>query len=153
MYTLHHAPRLLIVDDSASDARLLKDTLRDYTPPDFIHVVTDGQKALEFLHRRNRSGDVPLRPDLIIMDLNMPKVTGQDVLEEIKADPELRSIPVIMFTSSENEGDVRRAYDAHVNCFVTKPMEPEGWTRVVAAIEAFWFKTVTLPVSKTLPGT
>ncbi len=137
-------PRLLIVDDSPSDARLLKDTLRDYTQSDFVHVVEDGQKALEFLHQKS-NGNPASRPDLIIMDLNMPRVTGLDVLEDIKADPELRSIPVIMFTSSEDEADVRRAYDAHVNCFVTKPVEPAGWMRVVAAMETFWLRTVTLP--------
>jgi len=126
------------VDYSPSDARLLKDTLRDYTPPDCVHVVEDGLQALEYLHGQSK-------PDLIIMDLNMPKLSGQDVLEEIKGDPELRSIPVIMFTSSENEADVQRAYDAHVNCFVTKPQEPAGWMRVVTAIESFWLRTATLP--------
>jgi CheY-like chemotaxis protein len=139
-----HLPRLLIVDDSPSDARLLTDALRDHTRPELVHVVNDGQKALDYLHHES-NGDRTPRPDLIIMDLNMPRRSGQDVLEQIKTDPELRSIPVIMFTSSEDETDVRRAYDAHVNCFVIKPSEAAGWLRAVKAIEAFWLQTVTLP--------
>jgi chemotaxis family two-component system response regulator Rcp1 len=144
MHRTDHFPRLLIVEDSPSDARLLKDALRDYTQPELVHVVNDGQMALDFLHHESNRNRLA-RPDLIIMDLNMPKRSGQDVLEEIKTDPALRSIPVIMFTSSENESDVRRAYDAHANCFITKPMEAAGWLRVVEAIESFWLKTVTLP--------
>jgi chemotaxis family two-component system response regulator Rcp1 len=142
LYRSDHNPRLLIVDDNPSDAKLLSDTLRRYTRPEYIHVVDDGEKALEYLHRQNGSTTLP---DLIIMDLNMPRRTGQDVLENIKMDPKLRSIPVIMFTSSENEKDVRNAYNAHVNCFVTKPIELAGWERVVAAIQAFWLETATLP--------
>lgn len=139
MHKPEHAPRLLIVDDNPTDASLLKVALRNQGRTEFIHVVDDGAKALDFLKRDNP------QPDLIIMDLNMPRRSGHEVLAVIKQDAELRSIPVIMFTSSENEADVRKAYEAHVNCFVTKPSDYATWARVVAAIENFWLETATLP--------
>lgn len=125
------------------DATLFKHALREHDLVS-IHVVEDGQQALDFLRRVVGGVDAP-RPDLILLDLSIPRRSGHEVLKVVKTEPDLRSIPVIMFTSSTSQEDVRRAYDAHVNCYVAKPVDQDEWAHVVAVIEMFWFQTATLP--------
>jgi chemotaxis family two-component system response regulator Rcp1 len=136
--------RLLIVDDNQLEAMLLKHALLAHCREASIRIVDDGQQALDFLHGVSQGRHAPL-PDIIILDLSLPRRNGHQVLEAIKAQPALRSIPVIMFTSSTKEEDIRKAYDLHVNCYVTKPVDQAKWAHAVAVIEMFWLQTATLP--------
>ena len=109
-----------------------------------MHVVEDGVEAMEFLRRQGRFGDAP-RPDLILLDLNLPRKDGREVLAEVKADPALKRIPVVVLTTSRAEEDVLRAYDLHANCYVTKPVDLAQFMKIVALIDEFWVNVVTLP--------
>jgi len=144
MYGTERSLRLLIVDDNPFDANLLKRAFQEHTPEASIRIVEDGHQALDFLHGVVRGVDAP-RPDIIVLDLSLPRRNGHQVLEAIKTKPELRSIPVIMFTSSTSEEDIRKAYDLHVNCYVTKPVDQDKWAHAVAVIEMFWLQTAILP--------
>ena len=135
---------ILLVEDNPGDARLTQEAMRAAKMTNVLHVVEDGEQAMEFLRRRSRFKDAP-RPDLILLDLNLPKKDGRSVLAEVKTDPDLRRIPVVVLTTSRSEEDVLQAYDMHANAYVTKPVNLEKFMRIVALIDEFWLKVVTLP--------
>ena len=136
--------KILLVEDSPTDALLAQEALRGTNIPNNIHLVEDGVEALAFLHCEGPYAHAP-RPDLILLDLHLPKKGGQEVLEEIKADPALKDIPVVVLTTSQDAGDVSKAYDLHANCYISKPVDFLQFTEVVQAIAHFWFAVVTLP--------
>jgi len=139
-----HSIEILLVEDNPGDARLTIEAMREAKVRNRMHVVEDGVEAMEFLRRQGRFGDAP-RPDLILLDLNLPRKDGREVLAEVKTDPDLKRIPVVVLTTSRAEEDVLRAYDLHANCYVTKPVDFEQFMRVVREIDEFWVKVVTLP--------
>lgn len=141
---LVHAIDILLVEDSAADVRLTRESLRDTKLINRLTVASDGAEALAILRRQGVYANAP-RPDLILLDLNLPKKNGRAVLGEIKEDPDLRRIPVVIVTSSAAEEDVVRSYNLHANCYITKPLELENFARVVRAIEDFWVGIVKLP--------
>lgn len=138
------AIEVLLVEDSPGDVRLTIEALREAKVLNHLHVVTDGEQALEFLHREGSYRDAPT-PDLILLDLNLPRIDGREVLSEIKSDPELKLIPVVVLTTSSAGEDILRVYDLNANCFITKPVDLEQFIRVVRAIEDFWLTVVKLP--------
>jgi len=138
---------LLLVEDSEPDVRLTKEALKEAKVWNNLWVVEDGVEAMEFLRRQGRHTDAP-RPDLILLDLNLPRKDGRQVLQEIKADPSLRRIPVVILTTSRDEADVLRAYDLHANCYITKPVDFNRFMEVVKSIEDFWLTVVRLPGGK-----
>jgi CheY-like chemotaxis protein len=135
---------ILLVEDNPGDARLTQEAMRAAKMTNVLHIVEDGVQAMEFLRQRSRFKDAP-RPDLILLDLNLPKKDGRSVLAEVKADPDLRRIPVVVLTTSRSEEDVMLAYDMHANAYVTKPVNLDQFMRIVALIDEFWLKVVTLP--------
>ena len=135
---------ILLVEDNPGDARLTIEAMRDAKVNNRIHVVEDGVEALAFLRREGRYSEAP-RPDLVLLDLNLPRKDGREVLAEVKADPALRRIPVVVLTTSRAEEDVLRAYDLHANCYVTKPVDLEQFMKVIRFIDEFWVSVVTLP--------
>lgn len=135
---------ILMVEDNPHDVRLTREAFMDAEITNSISVAPDGEEALDFLYRRGAHAGAP-RPDLIFLDLNLPKKNGCEVLAEIKADPDLRRIPVLVFTTSGDAEDIRRAYDLHVNAYIRKPMDLDRFTRIVAAVEEFWFSVANLP--------
>ncbi len=135
---------ILLVEDNPGDARLTQEAMRAAKLSNNLHIVEDGVEAMEFLRRQGRFGDAP-RPDLILLDLNLPRMDGREVLAEVKSDPDLRRIPVVVLTTSRAEEDVIRAYDLHANCYVTKPVDLAQFMKIVAQIDEFWVKVVTLP--------
>jgi two-component system, chemotaxis family, response regulator Rcp1 len=137
---------LLLVEDSEPDVRLTREALAEAKVWHRLSVVEDGVEAMDFLYRRGRYADAP-RPDLILLDLNLPRKDGRQVLKEIKADPSLRRIPVVILTTSRDEGDVLRAYDLHANCYIPKPVDFNRFMEVVKSIEDFWLTVVRLPQS------
>ncbi len=135
---------ILMVEDNPGDVRLTREALKEGKVRNHLHWVDDGVKALAFLRREGEHAGAP-RPDLILLDLNLPRMDGREVLGRIKADPSLRHIPVVILTSSQAEQDVVRAYDLHANCYVTKPVDLDRFITVVKSIEDFWFSIVRLP--------
>ena len=135
---------ILIVEDNPTDVMILHEALDSAKLRVKLHTVSDGVAALEFLRRMGPHALAP-RPDLILLDLNLPRKNGHEVLAELKADVSLRSIPVVMLTTSQAEDDVARAYAGHVNCYIRKPVNFERFVEVVKSIEDFWFTVVTLP--------
>jgi len=135
---------ILLVEDSPSDADLTVDAFSEARVLNNLHWVEDGVEALTFLRRQGQYSDVP-RPDLILLDLNMPKKDGREVLAEIKADSLLKRIPVIILTTSAAERDILKTYELNGNCYVTKPIDVEQFMSVVKIIEAFWLAVVQLP--------
>lgn len=135
---------ILLVEDSPSDVRLTREALKDAKILNNLSVASDGEEAMEYLHRTGRHADA-VRPDLVLLDLNLPRKDGREVLAEMKADEELRSIPVVVLTTSRSEEDVLRAYDLHANCFITKPVGLDQFLRIVESIHGFWLSIVTLP--------
>jgi two-component system, chemotaxis family, response regulator Rcp1 len=135
---------ILLVEDNPGDVELTREALHDGKVHMNLSVVNDGVEALAFLHREREYAGSP-RPDLILLDLNLPKKDGRAVLGEIKGDPELRHIPVVVLTSSQAEQDIVRAYDLHANCYVTKPVDLDQFITIVRSIEQFWFTVVKLP--------
>jgi len=135
---------ILLVEDNPGDVRLTQEALREAKVRNNLHVVSDGEEALKFLYRRDGYSDAP-RPDIILLDLNLPKKNGQEVLAEIKADPGLRRIPVVILTTSKAEEDILKSYDLHANCYVTKPVDFEQFIRVIQSIQEFWLTVVKLP--------
>ena len=135
---------ILLVEDNPGDVRLTREALKEGKVRNHLSVAEDGAKAIEFLFRRGSYADAP-RPDLILLDLNLPKKDGRQVLAEIKADASLRSIPVVVLTTSQADEDVVNAYDLHVNCYITKPIDLSQFLNVVKAIEDFWLTIVKLP--------
>jgi chemotaxis family two-component system response regulator Rcp1 len=135
---------ILLVEDNPGDARLAVEALKDSKVHNNLYHVEDGEEAMEFLRRRGEYADAP-QPDLVLLDLNLPRKDGREVLEEIKADPNLRCIPVVVLTTSEAERDLVRTYDLHANAYVVKPLDLDRFIEVVQAIEDFWFAIVKLP--------
>lgn len=135
---------VLVVEDNLGDARLIKELLNGGDTQHQIHHVDDGVKAMDFLRRRGTYDESP-RPDLVILDLNLPRKDGREVLAEVKTDPHLRSIPVVILTTSEAEEDVRNCYELHANCFVTKPADFDDFNTVMRMIDEFWFGVAQRP--------
>jgi CheY-like chemotaxis protein len=138
------AVEILLVEDNEGDVRLTREALREGHLRNHLHVAEDGERALDFLYRRGEYVDAP-RPDLILLDLNLPRRDGREVLAEIKNDPSLKRIPVVVLTTSRAEADLVRMYDLHANCFITKPVDFDQFIQVVKTIENFWFTIVVLP--------
>lgn len=135
---------ILLVEDNPGDVRLTQEGLKEGKVRNTLHVVRDGVEALAFLRREGEYAHAP-RPDLILLDLNLPKKDGREVLAEIKEDPILRRIPVVVLTVSKAEEDILKTYDLHANCYITKPVGLEQFIRVVKSIDDFWFSIVKLP--------
>ena len=135
---------ILLVEDNPGDVRLTRETLKDSKLLNRMSVVDNGVEALAFLRREGKYVDAP-RPDLILLDLNLPKKDGREVLAEIKTDEQLRRIPVVVLTTSSAEVDIANTYDLHANCYITKPVNLYQFCGVVKAIEEFWFTIVKLP--------
>ncbi len=135
---------ILLVEDTPGDVDLTKEALERAKVANRLQVVEDGAEALDFLFRRGTYADA-CRPDIILLDLNLPKKDGREVLSEIKADQELADIPVVVLTTSQAEEDIVRAYRLHANCYITKPVDFRQFLRVVEAIEDFWLTVVKLP--------
>jgi two-component system, chemotaxis family, response regulator Rcp1 len=135
---------ILLAEDNPGDVRLTREALREGKVHNNLAVASDGVEAIAYLRREGEHAEA-VRPDLILLDLNLPRKDGREVLAEIKADPALRNIPVVVLTSSQAEEDIVRAYDLHANCYVTKPVDLDQFIRVVEAIEDFWFTIVKLP--------
>lgn len=136
--------QILLVEDNPGDVRLTIEALRGAKVANELHVVADGGEAIEFIRRRGRYVDAP-RPDIVLLDLNLPRVDGGDVLSDIKADPDLATIPIIVLTSSQAEEDIIRSYKLHANCFISKPVDFTEFIAAVRSLEGFWLKIVRLP--------
>jgi two-component system response regulator len=141
---------ILLVEDNPGDVELTKEALKDAKVATHLHVVEDGAAALDFLFKRGQHAHVP-RPDLILLDLNLPKKDGREVLAEIKAEPRLANIPVVILTTSQADEDILRAYQLHANCYITKPVDFRQFVHVVQSIEDFWLTVVKLPKNNKLP--
>ena len=137
-------PDILMVEDNPADVRLTQEAFRNGKIHNSLSVARDGVEAVDYLRRRGRFHDAP-RPDLILLDLNLPRMNGREVLAEIKADPSLMRIPVVVLTTSRAENDVLKTYDLHANCYVVKPADLDEFIDVVKSIEHFWLKSATLP--------
>jgi CheY-like chemotaxis protein len=135
---------ILLVEDNPGDVRLTLEVMKDARVRNHMSMVKDGVEALAFLRREGDFADAP-RPDLILLDLNLPKKDGMEVLADIKADPTLRRIPVVVLTVSKDEEDILKSYDLYANCYVTKPINMEQFIAVVRSIEDFWLTIVKLP--------
>ena len=135
---------ILLVDDNPADVDLTREALRDARLLNRVFVARDGIEALAFLRKEGAHENAP-RPDLILLDLNMPRMDGREFLSHVKADPALRRIPVVVLSTSEAEADVDKTYDLHANCFVTKPVDLDQFVEVAKSIEGFWFSLVKLP--------
>jgi chemotaxis family two-component system response regulator Rcp1 len=135
---------ILLVEDSPGDVRLTREAFKDAKMHINLHVASDGIEAMNFLKREGKYGNVP-RPDLIMLDLNLPRKDGREVLEEIKENPALMSIPVVILTTSACDEDILRSYLLHANCYITKPVDLDGFLKVVASIDSFWLSIVKLP--------
>ena len=135
---------ILLVEDSPGDVRLTQEALKESKMSNNLSVAKDGVEAMTFLRREAPNADAP-RPDIILLDLNMPRKDGREVLAEIKADPELRRIPVVILTTSNSDEDVLKSYNLNANCYITKPVDFEQFIKVVKAVEDFWFTIVKLP--------
>ena len=135
---------ILLIEDNPGDARLTQEALNDGKVKNNLHIVYDGVEATDFLFKRNKYKDAP-RPDLIILDLNLPKKNGHEVLAEIKVDETLKSIPVVILTTSKAEEDILKSYKLHANCFLTKPIDVIEFFEMIKSIEGFWLTLVKLP--------
>jgi two-component system response regulator len=135
---------VLLVEDSPGDVRLTREAFKDAKVHINLHVASDGTEAMDFLNREGKYSTVP-RPDLILLDLNLPKKDGREVLKEIKESPTLKSIPVVILTTSASEADILRSYNLHANCYITKPVGLDGFLEVVKSIDSFWLSVVKLP--------
>ncbi len=135
---------ILLIEDNPGDIRLTKEALNEGKVLNKLHVVEDGMEALAFLNREGKYSDVP-RPELILLDLNLPKKDGRDVLAEIKTNENLKRIPVVVLTTSRSEEDILKSYDLNANCYITKPVDLVQFIEVVKSIEDFWLTVVKLP--------
>jgi len=135
--------RILVIEDSPSDVRLIREALKDTPVPVRLSVARDGVEGLNYLHSSERNASE--RPDLVLLDLNLPKKNGCEVLAEMKSDPGLKQIPVLVMTSSKADDDISKVYSLNANCYITKPGNLNEYIDVVHAIEGFWFMTATLP--------
>jgi two-component system response regulator len=135
---------ILLVEDNPRDVELTMEAFKDSKIFSSIHVANDGQAALDFLRQEGKYKDSP-RPDLILLDLNLPRKEGREVLAEIKIDEKLKRIPVVVLTSSKAEEDILKSYNLHANCYITKPIDLHQFIKVVRSVEDFWFTIVKLP--------
>jgi two-component system, chemotaxis family, response regulator Rcp1 len=135
---------ILLVEDSPGDVRLTIEALKEAKVGNRLSVVTDGVEAMDFLQQKGAYKDA-MRPDLILLDLNLPRKDGREVLAEIKNDPSLKHIPVVVLTTSRSEADILKAYDLHANCYIAKPVDFKQFMVVVQSIESFWLTVVKLP--------
>jgi two-component system, chemotaxis family, response regulator Rcp1 len=138
---------ILLVEDNPGDVRLTREALREGKVYNNLHWAKDGVEALEFLRQEGRHAGAP-RPDIILLDLNLPKKDGREVLHSIKNDERFKQIPVVVLTTSEAEEDVLRSYELHANCYITKPVDLDKFIMVVQSIDRFWLTVVTLPPVK-----
>ena len=138
------AVQILLVEDNPGDARLTEEALREAKVHNTLNHVENGIEALAFLRQEGEYADAP-RPDLVFLDLNLPRMDGREVLREIKNDPDLKRIPVVILTSSGAEQDILSTYELHANCYITKPVDMQGFLTVVKSVEYFWFTVVKLP--------
>ncbi|WP_290818006.1 response regulator [Halovivax sp.] len=137
-------PHVLLVEDNPGDVRLVEEAFRDGETGARLHAVSDGRAALDVLRGRGEHADAP-RPDLVLLDLNLPRVNGEDVLAELKDDPDLRTVPVVVLTSSRDRADVVRAYERHANAYMTKPVDPAEFIESIRAVERFWLGIAEVP--------
>ena len=144
METTYGPIEILLVEDNPGDVRLTQEILRDGKVRNNMSVAKDGVDAVSFLRRTGEYAGAP-RPDIILLDLNLPKKDGREVLAEIKADPDLKNIPVVVLTTSSAEQDIVKSYDLHANCYITKPVDLDQFIRVIRSIEDFWLTIVKLP--------
>ena len=144
---MQRSVEVLLVEDNPGDVRLTMEALKEGKMLNHVSVVGDGVEAVAFLHRQGKYAK-SARPDVILLDLNLPKKDGREVLAEIKTDPELRRIPVVILTTSSAEHDILKTYDLHANCYITKPVDLEQFIRVVKLIEDFWLTIVKLPTDE-----
>ena len=135
---------ILMVEDNPGDIRLTEECLKDFRVDNKLHVVQDGEEAIGFLRKEDRFSRVP-RPDLILLDLNLPKKDGREVLADIKKDSDLRRIPVVVLTTSSAEEDILKAYDLQANCYITKPVDLDAFCSVLNSVEEFWFGVAKIP--------
>ncbi len=135
---------ILLVEDNEGDIVLTLEALQEGKLCNRISTVRDGEQALDFLYRRGQYADAEI-PDLILLDINLPRIDGKEVLKVIKHDPDLRSIPVVVLTTSESENDIHESYRNHANCYITKPVDLDKFMQVVKCIEDFWLSVVKLP--------
>ena len=135
---------ILLVEDNEGDARLAKEALRESKMRNTLYHVSDGVEAMEFLHKQGKYAEAP-RPDLVLLDLNLPRMDGREVLAAIKNDNNLKRIPVVILTTSSSEADVFKSYNLHANCYITKPIDLDQFITVVKSIEDFWLTIVKLP--------
>lgn len=135
---------ILMVEDNPADVRLTIEAFKDAKVLNHMSVVEDGEAAMTYLRREGSYANVR-RPDLILLDLNLPKKDGREVLADIKADPDLKRIPVVVLTTSEDQKDILKAYDLHVNAYITKPVDLDQFIKIVEAVENFWLSVVKLP--------
>jgi chemotaxis family two-component system response regulator Rcp1 len=143
-FTTGRPIEIMLVEDSPGDVRLIVEAFRENKLRNNLDVVEDGVEALAFLHREGKYAEAP-RPDLILLDLNLPKKDGREVLAEIKADETFRRIPVVILTTSKAEEDILKAYDLNANCYITKPVGLDQFIKVVKSIKEFWLTIVKLP--------
>lgn len=136
--------RILLVEDNSADARLVMEVFKDFKIKNKIYHTKDGVEAIAFLYKNKKYKDAP-RPDIILLDLNLPKKDGREVLKEIKEDPDLKSIPVVILTTSNSEDDILKTYSNYANCYITKPVDFEPFVNVLKSIEKFWLNMVKLP--------
>lgn len=142
--TLSRPIDILLVEDSPADVRLTREALAEGKVRNNLSVVADGMEAMDFLRRRNGFTGAP-RPDLILLDLNLPRKDGREVLEEVKADLDLRRIPVVVLSTSRAEEDILRSYNLHANCYIIKPLDLDQFFSMIKAIDDFWLTVVKLP--------
>jgi CheY-like chemotaxis protein len=135
---------ILLVEDNPGDARLTVEALKESKVRNKLHIAEDGVEAMAFIHRKGKYTDAP-HPDLILLDLNLPRKDGREVLAEIKEDPELKRIPVVILTISKAQEDIFKTYNLHANCYITKPVDLERFITVVKSIEDFWLTIAKLP--------
>ena len=136
---------ILLVEDNPGDVRLIRESLKENKFYTRLTVLDDGEKALNYLKKKNGYSDA-VTPDIILLDLNLPKKDGREVLLEIKEDETLKTIPVVVLTSSTAEADILKSYESHANCFITKPVDLDNFIKVIKSIKNFWFTIVKLPV-------
>lgn len=136
---------ILLIEDNPGDVRLTKEVLKEGKVRNNLQVVGDGVEAMAYLHRENSYAKAP-RPDLILLDLNLPKKDGREVLQEIKADHHLKNIPVVVLTTSNADEDILKSYNLSANCYITKPVDLDQFISVIRSVEAFWLTIVTLPM-------
>ncbi|SNB44750.1 response regulator [Geobacter sp. DSM 9736] len=138
---------ILLVEDNEADAFLMQEVLKETPVRTAVHLANDGEEGLDFLHRRGSHVAAP-RPDLVILDLNLPRKDGRELLAEVKRDPELKTIPIVVLTTSESEEDIMRSYMLHANCYITKPVGITQLFDMVKSMEDFWFGIAKLPPSR-----